>query len=326
MSPKIAFRDRTRPCPRARRPRAFPTQPSFVPSGPLSVGQNSPDFCPPSPSTHSHFAERTRRREGQNSRVVSPQTCFSDLLKRQEGTTRWPIPPRPVTLTDVGGRKGLWMTSYRYVVFPRGRQPSVAEVQRLEQFAGALANQLAWGVCRDEPRLALAVDARAFDHVKSSDAGFEALIETWRSHGAELADHLQFVKDKAALKPVRATSAMPLARQPRADANNASRHEAASVTFRSEDARLAAKRTVAHEAIARSWLGVSQTLERYEALQRFAAVFPYVMILAAIAATAGVGLYIRGKLTAGGYEPRQQTIERAIAEPADASSGEEPEP
>jgi hypothetical protein len=216
------------------------------------------------------------------------------------------------------------MTSYRYVVFPRGRQPSVNEVARLEQFAGALANQLAWGVCRDEPRLALAVDARAFDHVKSSDAGFEALIETWRSHGAELADHLQFVKDKSALKPVRTAPATLGSRQPRAD--TAAGHEAAPVAIRSEDTRLAAKRMVAHEAIARSWLGVSHTLERYEAVQRFAAVFPYVMILAAIAATAGVGLYLRGKLTSAGYEPRQQTIERAIAEPAEASSVEEIQP
>lgn len=214
------------------------------------------------------------------------------------------------------------MSSYRYVIFPRGRQPSVAEVERLQQFAGALANHFAYGVCRDEPRLAIAFDARAFDHVMASDAGFDALIQTWTSHGAELADHLGFVKDASALKPVRS---VPTAVSTRRTAASSSAGGDAPAALGSADARLAAKRSIAREAVGRSWLGVSQTLERYAAVQRFAAVFPYLLILLAIVATAGVGLYIRGKLTSSRYEPRQQTINRTLDEPIDTAEESDPE-
>jgi hypothetical protein len=63
-------------------------------------------------------------------------------------------------------------------------------------------------------------------------------------------------------------------------------------------------------------------LERYAAWQRLAAVFPYVLILAAIIGTAAVGFYIRGKLTASGHESRQQAIERTLAEPDSAGADE----
>jgi hypothetical protein len=209
------------------------------------------------------------------------------------------------------------MSSYRYVIFPRGRQPSVDEVNRLQQFAGALANKFAYGVCRDEPRLAIAFDARAFDHVKASDAGFEALIDAWQAHGAELADRLRFIKDASALKPVRtAPASAPAAR---AVADQLAAQGTTPAAPRSDDARLAAKRLFAREAVAHSWLGVSRTLERYAAVQRFAEWFPYLLILMAIAATAGAGFYLSGKLTSASYQPRQQTIEQTINEPVDGA-------
>ena len=48
------------------------------------------------------------------------------------------------------------MSSYKYVVFPRGRQPSAAELAQLQSVAAALGGRYAWGTCRDEPRLAVA--------------------------------------------------------------------------------------------------------------------------------------------------------------------------
>jgi hypothetical protein len=209
------------------------------------------------------------------------------------------------------------MSSYRYVIFPRGRQPSADEVRRLQEFAGALANQFAWGVCRDDDRLAVAFDARAFDHVAASDAGFEALVHLWESHGAELVEHLKFVKDAAALKPSRAASAG----RPGADHDVIARRGHAKV-----DELVAAKRAVAQESVARSLLGVQHTLDRYATLERFGAVFPYLLMLAAIVVTAGVGYYIHGQLTTTRHEPRQQTIERTISEPVEARSAEEAEP
>ena len=76
---------------------------------------------------------------------------------------------------------------------------------------------------------------------------------------------------------------------------------------------------VAHEAVARSLLGVDRTLQRYAAVERFAALFPYLLMAAAIAATATIGLYIRGKLASSGREPRQQAIERALDDSEEGS-------
>jgi hypothetical protein len=94
------------------------------------------------------------------------------------------------------------MSAYRYVVFPRGKQPTDVEVRELQKFAGALANQFAYGTCREDGRLAIAVDRAAFDHVLKIDAGFEALVRAWTARGCEVVDHLAFVKNAAALKPV----------------------------------------------------------------------------------------------------------------------------
>src|SRR5688572_4048421 len=93
------------------------------------------------------------------------------------------------------------MSAYRYVVFPRGKQPTDVEVREFQKFAGALANQFAFGTCRDDGRLAVAVDRLAFDHVSKIDAGFEAVIRRWEARGCEVVDHLAFVKDAKALRP-----------------------------------------------------------------------------------------------------------------------------
>jgi hypothetical protein len=217
------------------------------------------------------------------------------------------------------------MSSYRYVIFPRGRQPSADEVRRLQEFAGALANQFAWGVCRDDDRLAVAFDARAFDHVAASDAGFEALVRLWETHGAELAEHLKFVKDAAALKPTR-SAALPMptgsaAPKPTGSTAVAGASPEQSVVARrkdpSPDAIAAAKLASAQESVARSLLGVQRTLERYAALERLGTVLPYLLMAAAILLTAGVGVYVHRQLSATEHESRQETIERTLAEPVE---------
>src|SRR6187455_1722129 len=93
------------------------------------------------------------------------------------------------------------MSAYRYVVFPRGRQPSVAEVHELKSFASLLAGRFAWGSCRDDGRLALACEREAFDHGRTIDPGFDALIHRWEARGCEVLEHLGFVKDASALRP-----------------------------------------------------------------------------------------------------------------------------
>jgi hypothetical protein len=191
------------------------------------------------------------------------------------------------------------MSAYRYVLFPRGKQPTADEVRELQNFAGALANQFAWGTCRDDGRLALAVDRQSCDHVQQIDSGFAALIRRWESHGCELLPHLAFVKDNAALKPT--PSFAWLAQDGRG-----------TVQSRRTESQLAGKELAAKEAVGRSLLAVQQSIERYAVIQRVAAAIPYGLIALAAITTIGVGFYVRERLLNSGRERRQETIERML--------------
>jgi hypothetical protein len=196
------------------------------------------------------------------------------------------------------------MSSYKYVVFPRGRQPAAAEVAQLQACATALAGRFAWGTSRDEPRLAIAFEGPAFDHVLASDAAFELLITRWKSHGCELIDHLKFVKNPAALKPPPALP--PSVHDGRADVH----------TLRTRE-QIATKQLIAKESVARSLLAVERTLQRYNLIQRTAAAAPYVLMAAAALLTIAVGLYAREQLVGSDREPRKETIQRLATEPAE---------
>lgn len=191
------------------------------------------------------------------------------------------------------------MSSYHYVVFPRGKQPTADEVREFQKFAGALANQFAWGTCRDDGRLALAVDRGSCDHVQQIDPGFAALIRRWESHGCELLPHLAFVKDNAALKPT--PSFAWLAHDGRG-----------TVQSRRAESALAAKEHAAKEAIGRSMLAVQQTIDQYALVQRLAAAVPYALVAIAAITTIGMGLYIRERLLNPNRETRQAAITREL--------------
>jgi hypothetical protein len=188
-----------------------------------------------------------------------------------------------------------------------------------------LANHFAWGVVRHDGRLAVAFEQRGFDHARQVDAGFDALIRKWEVRGCELVEHLGFVKDATALRPVRDSAFAPHVRP--AEPPPPGHAAAGEVRTRSAprpDELAAAKQVVAREAIARSWLGVEQTLQRYAILQRLAAAFPYLLILIATAATVGAGLYIRERLVNSDRESRHETIERMVVDEPHGQSLAEP--
>jgi hypothetical protein len=235
------------------------------------------------------------------------------------------------------------MSSYRYVVFPRGKQPTAAEVAQLQSVADALGGRFAWGTCRDEPRLAVAFEAPTFDHVLKSDASLERLIAKWQSHGCELLDHLKFVKDPAALKPKGAPrsssprSSEPRGSSPRSTAARSASEGASNPTHTPTLTRLSPETSPTtdspdslirhssfrhssfdyHSSLARSLLSLDRTLERYNLIVRLAAAAPYVMMAAAALLTITLGLYARDRLMNTGREPRQQTIERLASPPAE---------
>lgn len=194
------------------------------------------------------------------------------------------------------------MSSYHYVVFPRGKQPTADEVREFQKFAGALANQFAWGTCRDDGSLALAVDRQSCDHVQQIDPGFAAVIRRWESHGCELLPHLAFVKDAAALKPT--PSFAWLVQDGRG-----------TVQGRRAENQLAAKEHAAKEAIGRSMLAVQRTIDQYALVQRIAAALPYALVAIAAVTTIGMGLYIRDRLLNSNRETRQATITRELEQP-----------
>lgn len=203
------------------------------------------------------------------------------------------------------------MAAYRYVVFPKGRQPTVDEVAELRGHASALGHRIATGVRSRDGALAMAFEAEAFDRLLALDASFEVLVRRWEVRGCELVDHLSFVKDSTALRPVRtapqrAPDALP------------------SDTAARNDKMLAAKELAAKEAVARSQLDVAQSLSHYEALARFGAMVPYLLIAAGALLVIGTGFYAANRLQTSGRERRKETIERvnddAMRQPLDDSN------
>jgi hypothetical protein len=192
------------------------------------------------------------------------------------------------------------VSQYRYIAFPRGRQPSKEEVQELRRHDHVLAGRVAYGTKREDGRLAIAFDATMYDYALATERGFEALVRAWQSHGCEVLDHLAFVKDASALRPT--TTNLPRI-SPSAAGSGAS-----------QDKLLTAKELAAKEAIGRSRLALDTTLGRFEAVGRFAAAVPYVLMALAAAGTLIAGAYIGTQLTNSGRERRQETIQRAADE------------
>lgn len=197
------------------------------------------------------------------------------------------------------------MSDYRYVVFPRGKQPTIEDVRLWQQFAGLLAGRFVWGVAREDGRLTVACDRQTFDHARDIDAGFDALVDKWQGLGCELLDHLGFIKDASALRPA---AVVPLPGHGR---------HASLEALRTEE-RIAAKHAIAREAVARSLLSVERTLDRFSAFQRVASAVPYLLMAAGALGTIAVGVYVRDRLNSSGRESRQATIERALDESTSA--------
>jgi len=194
------------------------------------------------------------------------------------------------------------MTAYRYVVFPPGRQPSADEAAELQNYARLLENHVAYGTNKHDGGLAIAFETELFDRALAKDAGFEALIRKWEVRGCQLVEHLGFVKDSAALKPIKP--------QPR----HLMHHPAPDRPF-PPDVPLTAKELAGKEAAGRARLNVEQTLERFAALQRFAAWGPYLLMGLAALATLAAGFYINNRLLGSGRERHKETIERLTEDP-----------
>jgi hypothetical protein len=191
------------------------------------------------------------------------------------------------------------VSHYRYIAFPRGRQPTKEEVQELKRHDHVLVGRVAYGTKREDGSLAIAFDATVYDYALATERGFEALIRAWQSHGCEVLEHLAFVKDASALRPL---------------STNLPRLERSVAGGASHDKLMTAKELAAKEAIGRSRLQLQKTLGHFESLGRFASAVPYMLMALAAIGTLVTGAYIGTKLTNSGRERRQETIEWAAEE------------
>jgi len=198
------------------------------------------------------------------------------------------------------------MSDYRYLVFPRGKQPTVDEAAEFRNLSGVLAGKVAIGSCRRTGGLVFAIDAAVFSHAVATHRGFANLVEKWEVRGCLVETRLGFVKDAKVLQPVQPNLWSPGDGPP---------DRSTSFGKRLASKELASKELAAQEAIGRSMLGVRQALDRFDWLQRCAAMTPYMLMALGAAGTIAVGFYVSGRLLDGGMERRRETTERVIENP-----------
>jgi hypothetical protein len=141
------------------------------------------------------------------------------------------------------------VSQYRYIVFPRGRQPTKEEITELNRHRHVLAGRIAYGTRRDDGSLAIAFEATVYDFALATERGFEALLRAWQAHGCEVQEHLAFVKDAGALRPT--STNMPRLDRP------VEQDRAAHQT------PMTVKELAAKEAVGRSRLALEKTLGRF---------------------------------------------------------------
>ena len=194
------------------------------------------------------------------------------------------------------------MSEYRYVVFPYGKQPTLAEVSELRNYANLLAGQYAVGTCCKTRGLVIAFEAGAYEFGMLTNRGFESLLEKWQVRGAEITDHLSFVKDANALKPIQSgiweitvsdvlEGSTPIGQTVRA------------------------KRLAAKEAVGRSMLNVQRTIQRYTIFKRLSKFLPYALVALAAIVIIIVGVTARNTLKETGAERRRDTTVRVLNDP-----------
>jgi len=182
---------------------------------------------------------------------------------------------------------------YRYVVFAPGKQPTVKEVDQLQEWSQATKQRYAIGISAEDGALAIAFDARAFETTRSARNRFDKLFRRWEVRGAEVRERLKFIKKPTALQPVPGDLL----------------HD--SVEQRSEPL-LKHKQLAAQEALGRAGLKFYQTLQQHAWLARVAKTIPYALmgLIGVLAIVAGI--FLGQRLLEAPAERRQETIERVV--------------
>ncbi|MBX3427519.1 MAG: hypothetical protein KF688_17705 [Pirellulales bacterium] len=204
------------------------------------------------------------------------------------------------------------MSAYRFVVFPRGMQPTTDDVAALADVAPALGHHIAWGVDRARGGVAVAFEAEPFERTLAGIIEFQALLHRWQARGCVVLEKSEFVKDSAALRPIAASTYSrgihPLAAGAVAEAESHGRSPAL-------DRLLVAKQNLAHDAVARAKLQFDRTVQRYESLSRFATAAPYLAMGFGALLILAAGWYVSVRILDSPRERRQQTIERLADDP-----------
>jgi hypothetical protein len=199
------------------------------------------------------------------------------------------------------------MNAYRFVAWPRGRQPTRDEAALLRLHGAAVEGRFAWGHDRRDQRLLLAFDAALFDAARQRDATFDALIAQWELCGCQVLAEADFIKDASALRPV---ATAPGGRRP-----GSSIAAAAPVVPGGAAPPLAPQELVARESLGKFRLQIQRAKARYAAWQRAASWLPWLWMGAAAIFVTGWGLWIGQRLLNARVERHRETIERIARDP-----------
>ncbi|TWU29862.1 hypothetical protein [Bythopirellula polymerisocia] len=197
------------------------------------------------------------------------------------------------------------MSEYRYLLFPRGNQPTTAEVGELQNYSGTLLGRFAYGSDRKTNSLAIAFQADAFDQALQTHKGFKALIHKWELRGATVVEHLGFVKDPQALRPVPTNQWHP-------NTQPSTLHSQPTAHVTAQEKLIAAKEQLAHEALGRALISVHQTKQHHQYLERFATWAPYLLIAGGSLLTIIFGAYTYQRLQDTKGESRKEIIDRVV--------------
>lgn len=184
---------------------------------------------------------------------------------------------------------------YRYIVFAPKKQPTVREMDELDEYCEASKLRYAAGINAADGGLALAFDAREFEAARSTNGEFARLLDRWAVRGSTVRPKLLFIKRPDALQPIPGDFV----------------HE--PVELRGEKL-IQRKKNAAHDAIAAASLKLQRTLERHAWLQRMANVMPYALMGLAAVLTIASGYYAYERLSNRPGESREQTIQRVASD------------
>ena len=183
---------------------------------------------------------------------------------------------------------------YCYLVFSPGVQPSIEEVELLDQCVSRAKQRYAVGVNADDGCLAFAFEVEGFRRDLSSIGRFKRLLQHWQERGCQLEQRLAFIKNPRALQPLPGGLIT----------------ESSTV---STDKIIKQKQIAAREGLGRARLKLYNTIKKQAWIQSLGSAVPYLMMGCGGLIIIAAGILLGTRLSQTKTETRQDTIKRVAS-------------